>query len=46
MKLVKRGSQPISGDTGLLDIKALAESGDFKRSDSAAGITPESRRLI
>ena len=44
MKLVKRGSQPISGDTGLLDIKALAESGDFKHSDSAAGITPlESR---
>lgn len=44
MKLVKRGSQPISGDTGLLDIKALAESGDFKSSDSTAGITPlESR---
>ncbi|MBQ78282.1 MAG: phosphomannomutase [Cellvibrionales bacterium] len=44
MKLVKRGSQPISGDTGLLDIKALAESGDFNSSDSAASITPlESR---
>ena len=39
MKLVKRGSQPISGDTGLLDINALAESGDFKPSDSTAVIT-------
>lgn len=29
MKLVKRGSVPISGDTGLLEIKALAESGLF-----------------
>lgn len=29
MKLVKRGSRPISGDTGLFDIKALAEQGDF-----------------
>lgn len=29
MKLVKRGAQPISGDTGLNDIKALAESQTF-----------------
>ncbi|MAS24393.1 MAG: phosphomannomutase CpsG [Oceanospirillaceae bacterium] len=29
MKLVRRNAQPISGDTGLKDIKALAESGDF-----------------
>lgn len=29
MKLVKKGAQPISGDTGLLDIKALAEKNDF-----------------
>ena len=29
MKLVKRGSQPISGDTGLKDIQQLAESEDF-----------------
>lgn len=29
MKLVKRGAQPISDDTGLKDIKALAESQDF-----------------
>ncbi|HRH76574.1 MAG TPA: phosphomannomutase [Cellvibrionaceae bacterium] len=32
MKLVREGSKPISGDTGLLDIKALAESGQFKAS--------------
>lgn len=32
MKLVREGSRPISGDTGLLEIKALAESGQFKAS--------------
>jgi phosphomannomutase len=30
MKLVQRGSRPISGDTGLFDIQKLAEQGDFK----------------
>lgn len=30
MKLVRSGSQPISGDTGLKDIHAMAEAGDFK----------------
>lgn len=29
MKLVKKGSAPISGDTGLFDIKALAEGNQF-----------------
>ncbi len=29
MKLVKRGAQPISGDTGLADIKALAQANIF-----------------
>jgi len=29
MKLVREQSRPISGDTGLFDIKALAENGDF-----------------
>jgi phosphomannomutase len=29
MKLVKRGAQPISGDTGLKEIKLLAEANDF-----------------
>lgn len=33
MKLVREGSKPISGDTGLKDIKQLAESGDFKSAD-------------
>ena len=28
MKLVREGARPISGDTGLFDIKALAESSD------------------
>ncbi len=30
MKLVKEGSRPISGDTGLLDIKKMAEENNFK----------------
>jgi len=34
MKFVREGSKPISGDTGLFDIKALAEAGDF--SDAAS----------
>ncbi len=29
MKFVREGARPISGDTGLLDIKALAEKADF-----------------
>ncbi|MFK7730976.1 MAG: phosphomannomutase [Pseudomonadales bacterium] len=29
MKFVREGSRPISGDTGLFDIKALAETQDF-----------------
>jgi len=29
MKLVRRGAQPISGDTGLKDIQALAEADNF-----------------
>ncbi|MCW8195176.1 phosphomannomutase [Proteobacteria bacterium 005FR1] len=29
MKLVREGSRPISGDTGLLDIKKIAEQADF-----------------
>jgi len=30
MKLVREGSRPISGDTGLLDIKKMAEDNNFK----------------
>ena len=29
MKLVQQGARPISGDSGLFDIKAIAEQGDF-----------------
>jgi len=29
MKFVREGARPISGDTGLFDIKSLAEKGDF-----------------
>ena len=29
MKLVRQGARPISGDSGLFEIKALAEQGDF-----------------
>ena len=33
MKLVRENSKPISGDTGLLDIKALAECNQFTNTD-------------
>ena len=36
MKLVREGSRPISGDTGLKDIKAIAELGKF--TDSEKGL--------
>ncbi len=30
MKLVQKGARPISGDTGLFDIQAIAEQGNFR----------------
>ncbi|MGF6476552.1 phosphomannomutase [Pantoea dispersa] len=36
MKLVREGSKPISGDTGLRDIQRLAEANDFSPTDPAA----------
>lgn len=39
MKLVRRGSRPISGDTGLFDIKALAESGGFTEPDEVGVVS-------
>ena len=36
MKPIRENSKPISGDTGLLDIKRLAEEGDFAPADPAA----------
>lgn len=39
MKLVRRDAKPISGDTGLKDIQALAESGDFEEVDQKGSVT-------
>jgi phosphomannomutase len=39
MKLVRRGSKPISGDTGLKDIQKLAENNQFKLSETLGNIT-------
>lgn len=36
MKPIREGSRPISSDTGLLDIKRLAEANDFPSIDSAS----------
>jgi len=38
MKLVRKDSQPISGDTGLDDIRRIAETGEFKSVDRAGSI--------
>jgi len=43
MKLVRRNAQPISGDTGLKDIKALAESGDFAEPERKGECTPKGK---
>ncbi|MDX7756763.1 phosphohexomutase domain-containing protein [Aeromonas hydrophila] len=39
MKLVGRGAYPISGDSGLNDIRALAESGEFSVSPQLGSLT-------
>lgn len=39
MKLVGRGAYPISGDSGLHDIRALAESGKFSASPQLGSLT-------
>ena len=36
MKLVKKGSEPISGDSGLNDIRAMAEAGIFKEANKGS----------
>ena len=38
MKFVSAGSRPISGDTGLFDIKALAERNEFIAADESGGL--------
>ena len=38
MKFVREDSKPISGDTGLFDIKALAEKGEFAKAEKQGSI--------
>jgi phosphomannomutase len=40
MKFVREGSRPISGDTGLFDIKALAERNDFEAAAQGGKLYP------
>ncbi len=40
MKLVREGSRPISGDSGLHAIRALAESGDFPPAERIGWVAP------
>jgi phosphomannomutase len=40
MKFVRRGAEPISGDSGLLDIKRLAEANEFKSADTRGSLAP------
>lgn len=44
MKLVQRGARPISGDTGLNEIKALAEAGEFAQAERIGEVKPLSSR--
>ncbi len=39
MKLVRDGSKPISGDTGLKDIQAIAEKSEFKTAAKKGSVT-------
>ena len=45
MKLVKAKSKPISGDSGLLDIKALAETQNFAKKAAVRGTLTQSSTL-
>lgn len=42
MKLVRRGAQPISGDSGLLAIRARAERGDFRAPERQGRLSQQS----
>ncbi|MGY0581486.1 MAG: phosphomannomutase CpsG [Paraglaciecola chathamensis] len=44
MKLVKEGSRPVSGDTGLFAVQALAES--YEDSDVEAGLKQYSTQIV
>lgn len=44
MKLVREGSRPISGDTGLFDIRTLAENGRFEEPAKKGTVSPYEHR--
>jgi len=44
MKLVREGSRPVSGDTGLHEIRKLAETGDFPDSGHTGSIVRKDTR--
>ena len=44
MKLVREGSRPISGDSGLSDIRALVESGIFTPAERTGTVIPYEHR--
>lgn len=44
MKLVQKGSRPISNDSGLSEIRALAESGIFKAAKRVGSVTRQDMR--
>lgn len=45
LKLVREQSKPISDDTGLRDIRAIAEAGEFKRADRCGQVLSLNVRL-
>ncbi len=45
MKLVREGSRPISGDSGLDQIRLLAEQGGFASPDHVGKVTPYEHRV-
>ncbi|HMB74034.1 MAG TPA: phosphomannomutase, partial [Gammaproteobacteria bacterium] len=40
MKMVREESRPLSADTGLMDIRAIAEQGEFRSIERKGSITP------
>ena len=45
MKLVREGSRPISGDSGLDQVRLLAEQGDFASPDKVGQVSPYEHRV-
>lgn len=44
MKLVREGARPVSGDTGLRDIEAMVESGDFPPATHKASVSVDTNK--